>query len=304
MSSGVVMVSVGKQHSCALLTNGEVWCWGDNFHGQLGSRGNGPFANGPRVKVEQSGGGFSIGGTVSGLSAAGLTLQLNGGAQTVSVPAGATSFAFPSNLAAGATYDVSFETKPAGLFCSILQHVGIASSSVSDIHVSCSASSFRTTYAAYTSTGTGIATATILAPDDCAFERIAFIPTPSGLPANVRLPHGALTFDARCRIGASMQIRIDYPTAIDPSAALWKFDGSTWAIFPATLGTASITYTLRDGGAGDLNQRIDGLIVDPVGVGVLPAAQPTAAGVPTLPFAAALIMVVGMLGAGLRKARV
>jgi alpha-tubulin suppressor-like RCC1 family protein len=29
-------IAVGGQHSCARLVNGEVWCWGDGSHGQLG----------------------------------------------------------------------------------------------------------------------------------------------------------------------------------------------------------------------------------------------------------------------------
>jgi alpha-tubulin suppressor-like RCC1 family protein len=29
-------VSAGSNHSCALLTSGEVWCWGGNLSGQVG----------------------------------------------------------------------------------------------------------------------------------------------------------------------------------------------------------------------------------------------------------------------------
>ncbi|MBU1411776.1 hypothetical protein KKC22_09700 [Myxococcota bacterium] len=34
--SGVVAMDAGTKHTCALKTNGSVWCWGDNFHGQVG----------------------------------------------------------------------------------------------------------------------------------------------------------------------------------------------------------------------------------------------------------------------------
>jgi alpha-tubulin suppressor-like RCC1 family protein len=36
LSSDVTAISAANDHSCALRAGGDVWCWGNNFGGQLG----------------------------------------------------------------------------------------------------------------------------------------------------------------------------------------------------------------------------------------------------------------------------
>ncbi|MBK6849448.1 MAG: hypothetical protein IPG96_18625 [Proteobacteria bacterium] len=38
MGTTVAAVAVGVLHSCARRTDGSMWCWGDNYYGQLGDR--------------------------------------------------------------------------------------------------------------------------------------------------------------------------------------------------------------------------------------------------------------------------
>jgi alpha-tubulin suppressor-like RCC1 family protein len=40
LESGVAVVAAGVFHACAVKTNGEVWCWGENFAGELGDGTN------------------------------------------------------------------------------------------------------------------------------------------------------------------------------------------------------------------------------------------------------------------------
>jgi len=78
---------------------------------------------------------YTISGTVSGASGAGLVLVDNG--VTLSVPSGATNFAYPVGLASGTGYAVSVQTSPAGLACTVANGSGTITSSVSNIAVTC-----------------------------------------------------------------------------------------------------------------------------------------------------------------------
>ena len=79
---------------------------------------------------------YTLGGTVSGLTASGLVLINNG--TTLSVSSGATSFVFSSGLAAGTSYVVTVQSAPAGLSCSVVSGAGtVGSANVTTIAVTC-----------------------------------------------------------------------------------------------------------------------------------------------------------------------
>ncbi len=84
---------------------------------------------------------FSLGGGVTGLSTSGLVLASNG--QTLSVASGSTSFVFPAPIASGTSYNVSVQTQPANMTCSVSGGSGtIVSNPVSNVGVNCSVNSY------------------------------------------------------------------------------------------------------------------------------------------------------------------
>lgn len=86
---------------------------------------------------------YSIGGTVSGLSASGLMLADNGG-DNLSVASGATSFTFATALQAGAAYNVTVATQPTGETCTVASGTGAgtATSNVTSVKVQCSVDTY------------------------------------------------------------------------------------------------------------------------------------------------------------------
>lgn len=66
---------------------------------------------------------YTVGGTVSGLTADGLIL-INGNAQTA-VAKDSTTFTLASRVADGDTYGISIFTQPTGLKCSVAPNTGV-----------------------------------------------------------------------------------------------------------------------------------------------------------------------------------
>ncbi|HEY5801401.1 MAG TPA: hypothetical protein VIT92_14345 [Burkholderiaceae bacterium] len=79
---------------------------------------------------------YTLGGTVTGLTGAGLVLT-NGGDQ-VTLDAGASSFVFPNKVLDGAVYGVAVLTQPAGQTCSVVNGTAVmGTSAVNNVVVNC-----------------------------------------------------------------------------------------------------------------------------------------------------------------------
>ncbi|MFZ0007322.1 MAG: hypothetical protein WAK94_03685, partial [Steroidobacteraceae bacterium] len=80
---------------------------------------------------------YTLGGTVSGLTAAGLVLA--DGPQTITVNPSAKSFTFGPMLVSGSTYVVTVQTQPPGQVCSVTDGSGAAATAnVANVVVACS----------------------------------------------------------------------------------------------------------------------------------------------------------------------
>jgi sugar lactone lactonase YvrE len=96
---------------------------------------------------------YTIGGTITGLSESGLTLQDNGG-DTLTVASGASTFTFSTALASGAAYDVTVDTQPTGEACTAASNTGTASANVTAVVITCVESGVMVSTFAGSLTGT------------------------------------------------------------------------------------------------------------------------------------------------------
>jgi hypothetical protein len=102
--------------------------------------GTATTANVTNVVVTCSDQTFNVGGTVSGLTVSGLVLA--NGSDTLSVPAGATSFTMPAGVAYNSSYAVTVATQPTGLTCDVTNGTGtMGTVAVTNIAVKCTGQS-------------------------------------------------------------------------------------------------------------------------------------------------------------------
>ena len=106
---------------------------------------------------------FTVGGTISGLSGAGLVLQNNSG-DDLSIAANATAFTFAAAVANGTPYSVSVRTPPAGQTCTVQNGSGTAAANVATVAISCSNSGGPTPLVA-TAMAAGYANSLVVASD-------------------------------------------------------------------------------------------------------------------------------------------
>jgi uncharacterized repeat protein (TIGR03803 family) len=127
---------------------------------------------------------YTLGGTVTGLTASGLVLA--NGSDTLSVPANATTFTMPSAVAYTSSYAVTVQTQPAGLTCSVANASGtMGTAPVTNIAVTCGA-------ALYTVGGTisGLGSASGLVLANGAYDTLTVLANATSFTMPHGLPNG------------------------------------------------------------------------------------------------------------------
>jgi len=92
---------------------------------------------GATVAVSCSSNSYTVGGTISGLTAGGLVL-LDNGTDASTQPVNATHFTMPTPIASGSVYDVTVQSEPTGLVCSVSNGTGImGAADVTNVAITC-----------------------------------------------------------------------------------------------------------------------------------------------------------------------
>lgn len=129
-----------------------------------------------------SSGNLILGGSISGLTKEGLVLT-NNNAQTVTVPAGATSYAFADLINDEDGYSVTVKTQPTGAFCTVVATTAAGKANVYNsqyVAVTCVTDTHKLGAAVTGLTNTGLAlvigsTNFVPTPNVGSFDNVALI---------------------------------------------------------------------------------------------------------------------------------
>ena len=129
-------VAFGSAYSVTVETGpAGLTCTASNASGTM------PASNVTNIVIACSDQSYTVGGTISGLTASGLVLA--NGSDTLSVSSGASSFTMPTPVAYTSAYDVTVQTQPTGLTCSVSNGTGtMGTAAVTNITVACSATTY------------------------------------------------------------------------------------------------------------------------------------------------------------------
>jgi hypothetical protein len=169
---------------------------------------------------------YTIGGTISGLTSAGLVLENNGG-DKLPVPPNSTAFTFQTALSAGSAYDVTVFKQPSGELCTVSGGSGTTNGNVTDVAVSCQPT--------YTIGGTvsGLSSG-VLVLEDNGGDEVA-------VPASAT----SFTFDTGLIAGSSYNVAI----AAEPTALTCTVTGGSGTTGSANVSNVAISCAASSSGS-------------------------------------------------------
>lgn len=219
---------------------------------------------------------FPVGGTVRGLDAGTVILRESATSQTLSIPANAPTFVFPTTVEWDTAIAVSIDSQPATRFCTLDGGARVVRGPITDVALACrggfpvSGQVVNLRGAGLSLTERGTSQLVAIAPDAGGFALPAVVPEGDPLqlevtsqPANqscrVETPSpivsGPVT-DVRvvCGPSTSELIVAEVGAVAGPQMPLWVelYNGTSRPIALAGYHLRSASLILADGGAGPL----------------------------------------------------
>jgi N-acetylneuraminic acid mutarotase len=214
-----------------------------------------PAANITNVAVTCAANTLNVGGTIAGLTQAGLVLR-NNGVDPLTVSSGATTFTFATKVAFGAPYAVTVGTQPTGLTCAVTNGAGtMPATNVTNVAVACTINSYTVggTITGLTTSGLVLANNGVSAPAIAAnatsFTFATSVLFNSAYAVTVVTQPAALTCaltNATGTMPAANVINVQV-TCAAPVSLGWTWMGGTSSTFSGgvygTKGTAAASNT-------------------------------------------------------------
>ena len=93
---------------------------------------------------------------------------------------------------------------------------------------------------------------------------------PTGMPSGYEFRDGIIAYEiVGISTGETDTVTLTYPEAFPAGSKVYKVDSSGFYEYPdAVIDGSTVTLTLTDGGSGDSDLQVNGVIVDPIGVAV------------------------------------
>lgn len=100
-------------------------------------------------------------------------------------------------------------------------------------------------------------------------EAVPLASLPTSAPSKATFPYGTFQLDLAVYLnGWPVEVQVSTPT---PTNKFWKYLNGEWVQFPASLTGNTWTFRLVDGGYGDADGIANGVIADPIALGIAAA---------------------------------
>jgi hypothetical protein len=215
-----------------------------------GTMGAASVTNVTVVCADQS---YSLGGSISGLTAGGLVIA--NGSDTLTVTSGATTFTMPTPVAYSSSYAVTVQTQPTGLTCTISNGVGtMQAGNVVNVTLVCATNTYTIggTISGLTTSGLVLANGTDTTPALGAGATVFTMPigVASGSTYAVTVQTQPASLDCTINNGSGTVTTSDVSTVAVACSQIDSFTTAGSYTWTVPVGVTSIQIVATGGGGG------------------------------------------------------